>query len=198
MITSRFSTPAIGSGSYLPGAQPIGRFASPLRPRFNRRMPELTRKRVNNRPMTWHVHYAGVRVGVVVERSGAPPSSDQWQWCCGFYPGSQPCTVSRPGDSRNAAGASLLRKLSGAPATAETGFLSATGGKDACCGASAIALDLKSRLDAGWSGDQIMKSTSPPWMWVALALLALTFIGYVAMPAMRSTTGMLAASSSAR
>jgi hypothetical protein len=50
MITSRFSTPAIGSGSYLPGAQPIGRFASPLRPRFNRRMPELTRKRVNNRP----------------------------------------------------------------------------------------------------------------------------------------------------
>src|SRR5450432_2481840 len=34
-------------------------------------MPALTRKRVNNRPVTWHVHYAGVRVGVIVERSGA-------------------------------------------------------------------------------------------------------------------------------
>jgi hypothetical protein len=30
-------------------------------------------KRVNDRPETWHVHYAGVRVGVIVERSGAPP-----------------------------------------------------------------------------------------------------------------------------
>jgi hypothetical protein len=35
-------------------------------------MPALTRKRVNDRPMTWHVHYAGVRVGMIVERSGAP------------------------------------------------------------------------------------------------------------------------------
>src|SRR5450759_3314855 len=33
-------------------------------------MPQLTRKRVNDRPATWHVHYAGVRVGVIVERSG--------------------------------------------------------------------------------------------------------------------------------
>src|ERR1019366_5428134 len=54
------------------------------------RMPQLTRKRVNDRPETWHVHYAGVRVGVIVERSGAPPSADPWQWCCGFYPGSNP------------------------------------------------------------------------------------------------------------
>jgi hypothetical protein len=53
-------------------------------------MPALTRKRVNDQPETWHVHYAGVRVGVIIERSGAPPSSDQWQWCCGFYPGSHP------------------------------------------------------------------------------------------------------------
>jgi len=58
-------------------------------------MPTLTRKRVNDRPLTWHVHYASVRVGVIVERSGAPPSSDQWQWCCGFYPGSD------PGDDRH-------------------------------------------------------------------------------------------------
>ena len=27
---------------------------------------------------------------VIVERSGAPPSSDQWEWHCGFYPGSNP------------------------------------------------------------------------------------------------------------
>jgi hypothetical protein len=53
-------------------------------------MPALTRKRVNDRPVTWQVHYAGVRVGVIVERSGAPPSSDQWEWHCGFYPGSNP------------------------------------------------------------------------------------------------------------
>jgi hypothetical protein len=64
-------------------------------------MPTLTRKRVNDRPATWHVHYAGVRVGVIVERSGAPPSSHQWQWCCGFYPGSD------PGDDRHGTAASL-------------------------------------------------------------------------------------------
>jgi hypothetical protein len=33
-------------------------------------MPVLTRKRVNDQPLTWHVHYAGVRVGVITERSG--------------------------------------------------------------------------------------------------------------------------------
>jgi hypothetical protein len=66
-------------------------------------MPELTRKRVNDRPETWHVHYAGVRVGVIVERSGAPPSSDQWQWCCGFYPGSN------PGDDRHGTAADFER-----------------------------------------------------------------------------------------
>jgi hypothetical protein len=38
-------------------------------------MPALTRKRVNDRPETWQVHYAGVRVGVICERSGAPTSS---------------------------------------------------------------------------------------------------------------------------
>jgi hypothetical protein len=67
-----------------------GAIACPLRSRFNTDMPALTRKRINNRPETWYVHYAGVRVGVIVERSGAPPSSDQWQWICGFYPGSNP------------------------------------------------------------------------------------------------------------
>jgi hypothetical protein len=64
-------------------------------------MSVLTRKRVNDRPATWHVHYAGVRVGVIVARSGAPPSSDQWQWCCGFYPGSD------PGDDRHGTAATF-------------------------------------------------------------------------------------------
>jgi hypothetical protein len=64
-------------------------------------MPALTRKRVNDRPETWHVHYAGVRVGVISERSGAPSSSDQWQWFCGFYPGSN------PGDDRHGTAASF-------------------------------------------------------------------------------------------
>jgi hypothetical protein len=64
-------------------------------------MPTLSRTRVNDRPVTWHVHYAGVRVGVLVERSGVPPASDQWQWCCGFYPGSH------PGDDRHGAAASF-------------------------------------------------------------------------------------------
>jgi hypothetical protein len=53
-------------------------------------MPELTRKRVNDRPQTWYVHFAGVRVGAIIERSGAPPSGDRWEWHCGFYPGSNP------------------------------------------------------------------------------------------------------------
>jgi hypothetical protein len=55
-----------------------------------------THPQARQRPaVTWHVHYAGVRVGVIVERSGAPPTLDQWQWCCGFYPGSD------PGDDRH-------------------------------------------------------------------------------------------------
>jgi hypothetical protein len=65
------------------------------------RMPTLTRKRVIDRPETWHIHYAGVRVGVIVERSGAPPSSNRWQWCCGFYPGGN------PGDDRHGTAASF-------------------------------------------------------------------------------------------
>jgi len=50
--TLDMSTPAIGSGSYLSRAQPIGRFAYPLRSSFNAGMPTLTRKRVNDRPET--------------------------------------------------------------------------------------------------------------------------------------------------
>ena len=39
-------------------------------------MPALTRKRVNDRPVTWHVHFDGVRVGVIVERSGVARAAE--------------------------------------------------------------------------------------------------------------------------
>jgi hypothetical protein len=53
-------------------------------------MPALTRKCVNDRPVTWHAHYAGVRVGMIVERSGVANTAEPWEWHCGFYPGSEP------------------------------------------------------------------------------------------------------------
>jgi hypothetical protein len=56
-------------------------------------MLALTRKQINEQPERWQIHYAGVRVGLIQQRSGAPPSSNQWEWHCGFYPGSSPGTV---------------------------------------------------------------------------------------------------------
>ena len=40
-------------------------------------MPAFTRKRVDDRPVTWHVHYAGVRVGLMgalIMRAQAAPA----------------------------------------------------------------------------------------------------------------------------
>jgi hypothetical protein len=45
------------------------------------------------------------------------------------------------------------------------------------------------------AGDHIMKSTSPPWTWVALALLALAVIAYIATPSLRSADALFAVSS---
>jgi hypothetical protein len=50
-------------------------------------MPALTRKRVNDRPVAWHVHYAGVRVGMILERFGVANTAEPWEWHCGVYPG---------------------------------------------------------------------------------------------------------------
>jgi hypothetical protein len=52
-------------------------------------MPALTRN-VNAQPERWHIHYAGVRVGMIVERSGVANTGEPWEWHCGFYPGSNP------------------------------------------------------------------------------------------------------------
>jgi hypothetical protein len=52
-------------------------------------MPALTRN-VNAQPERWHIHYAGVRVGMIVERSGVANTAEPWEWHCGFYPGSNP------------------------------------------------------------------------------------------------------------
>src|SRR5258708_30763223 len=46
------------------------------------RMPELTRKRVNDRPVTWHIHYAGARVGMIMERSGVANTGEPWERHC--------------------------------------------------------------------------------------------------------------------
>ncbi len=54
-------------------------------------MPELTRRRYYRRPEEcWHVYYGDVHVGTIAGRSGAPAESPQWEWSCGFYPGTEP------------------------------------------------------------------------------------------------------------
>jgi hypothetical protein len=62
---------------------------------------KIERKRVSDRPETWHVHCADVRVGLIEERSDIPKPSDPWEWRCGLYPGSA------PGDSRSGTAATF-------------------------------------------------------------------------------------------
>ena len=42
------------------------------------------------RQESWLILYGDVHVGTIGLRSGNPFDTDQWRWCCGFYPGSEP------------------------------------------------------------------------------------------------------------
>jgi hypothetical protein len=54
-------------------------------------MPALTRRRdPDARQETWRIYCGDVHVGTLGLRSGNPTTTDQWQWHCGFYPGSPP------------------------------------------------------------------------------------------------------------
>jgi hypothetical protein len=53
-------------------------------------MPALTRRRYPERPDCWHVFFGDVHVGTIARRIGQPLALDQWEWRCGFYPGSGP------------------------------------------------------------------------------------------------------------
>lgn len=49
-------------------------------------MPELTRRRLNERFESWGIFYDDVQVGGLTHQNGLG-SSMHWQWSCGFYPG---------------------------------------------------------------------------------------------------------------
>jgi hypothetical protein len=48
----------------------------------------------DHRHKCWHIYYGDVHVGTIAERVGNPHDTDQWQWSCGFYPGSEPGEIS--------------------------------------------------------------------------------------------------------
>jgi hypothetical protein len=54
-------------------------------------MPELTRRRSpDHRQECWHIFYGDIHAGTITERVGNPHDTEQWEWRCGFYPGSNP------------------------------------------------------------------------------------------------------------
>jgi hypothetical protein len=85
------STPASGGVSDALQAQSIGRFASRSSLRFDDGMPALTRRRSpDHRQECWQIYFGDIRAGTIAERVGNPHDTDQWEWRCGFYPGSCP------------------------------------------------------------------------------------------------------------
>jgi hypothetical protein len=53
--------------------------------------PQLTRRRDrNDRLERWQIWFDRVEVGSIGRQSGAPKHAPQWEWSCGFYPGSKP------------------------------------------------------------------------------------------------------------
>jgi hypothetical protein len=53
-------------------------------------MPELTRRRSDDRQHCWQISYGDIHAGTIAERVGNPPDTDAWEWRGGFYPGSHP------------------------------------------------------------------------------------------------------------
>jgi hypothetical protein len=53
-------------------------------------MPELTRRRATYRTYCWLIYFGDVHVGTISRCVGNPNAEPQWQWLCGFYPGSDP------------------------------------------------------------------------------------------------------------
>jgi hypothetical protein len=53
-------------------------------------MPKLTRRRYPERLDCWHIYFGDVHVGTIARAVGVPNAEPQWQWLCGFYPGSNP------------------------------------------------------------------------------------------------------------
>jgi hypothetical protein len=53
---------------------------------------ELSRRRDREaRIERWQIWFDGVQVGSIGQRSGVPKHVPQWEWSCGFYPGSDTC-----------------------------------------------------------------------------------------------------------
>ena len=53
-------------------------------------MPALTRRKDPNRSDCWLIYFGDVHVGMIARSVGNPNAEPQWQWLCGFYPGSNP------------------------------------------------------------------------------------------------------------
>ncbi len=51
-------------------------------------MPELTRRRTDDRFETWEIWYGDVQVGTIAQQDWDPnpERSGVWKWSCGFYP----------------------------------------------------------------------------------------------------------------
>jgi len=52
--------------------------------------PTLSAGDFADRQDCWHIYYGDVRAGTIAMRVGNPHNTDQWEWSCGFYPGSRP------------------------------------------------------------------------------------------------------------
>jgi hypothetical protein len=45
-------------------------------------MPELTRRRSEDRENCWHIYYGDVHAGTIAMRVGNPHDTDPWEWSC--------------------------------------------------------------------------------------------------------------------